>query len=348
MENKKYIDQLYRKYINDSITPKEFDILFDYWKKNPNEKKLDSFKALLLEEKSKVKNIKSKAKDRDKFLDDVMLTIDKRKDISPLSLINTKRKDRTWYKAAAVLALAILSFISVYHLLPDTPPKTGFLVYQTESRQKSTLTLSDGTTVKLNSNSKLLYPQNFNNSDVREVFLEGEAFFEVTPNANLPFVIKSSEVTTTVLGTSFNIRAYPEDDEIEIAVLTGKVAISINDDSNSEQPGNRILLTPNQMANYQSTRGFRKETLDITELIAWKDGILIFNDKTIMETAEILEKWYDVKVIVENKEIERCLFRGKFKNPSLTKVLESLKFIYDDMNYEFSGEQVVLSGKSCD
>ena len=347
MENKKYIDQLYKKYINDSITPKEFDILFDYWKKNADEKKLDSFKALLLEKKSKAKNIKSKAKDRDKFLDDVMLTINKRKERPPLPLINTKRKDRTWYKVAAVLALAILSSLSVYYLLYDTSPKTDFLVYQTESRQKSTVTLSDGTKVKLNANSKLKYPQTFNNSDVREVFLEGEAFFEVTPNVNLPFVIKSSEVTTTVLGTSFNIRAYPKDDEIEISVVTGKIAVSINDDSNSEQPGNRMLLTPNQVANYQPTQGLTKETLDITELVAWKDGILIFNDKTIMETAKILEKWYDVKVIVENKEIGGCLFRGKFKDPSLTKVLESLKFMYD-IEYEFSGELVVLNGKNCD
>ena len=347
MENKKYIDQLYKKYINDSITPKEFDILFDYWKKNADEKKLDSFKALLLEKKSKAKNIKSKVKDRDKFLDDVMLTINKRKERPPLPLINTKRKDRTWYKVAAVLALAILSSLSVYYLLYDTSPKTDFLVYQTESRQKSTVTLSDGTKVKLNANSKLKYPQTFNNSDVREVFLEGEAFFEVTPNVNLPFVIKSSEVTTTVLGTSFNIRAYPKDDEIEISVVTGKIAVSINDDSNSEQPGNRMLLTPNQVANYQPTQGLTKETLDITELVAWKDGILIFNDKTIMETAKILEKWYDVKVIVENKEIGGCLFRGKFKDPSLTKVLESLKFMYD-IEYEFSGELVVLNGKNCD
>lgn len=347
MENKKYIDQLYKKYINDSITPKEFDILFDYWKKNADEKKLDSFKALLLEKKSKAKNIKSKVKDRDKFLDDVMLTINKRKERPPLPLINTKRKDRTWYKVAAVLALAILSSLSVYYLLYDTSPKTDFLVYQTESRQKSTVTLSDGTKVKLNANSKLKYPQTFNNSDVREVFLEGEAFFEVTPNVNLPFVIKSSEVTTTVLGTSFNIRAYPKDDEIEISVVTGKIAVSINDDSNSEQPGNRMLLTPNQVANYQPTQGLTKETLDITELVAWKDGILIFNDKTIMETAKILEKWYDVKVIVENREIGGCLFRGKFKDPSLTKVLESLKFMYD-IEYEFSGELVVLNGKNCD
>ena len=348
MEDKKYIKKLYKKYIDNSITTKEWNILLDYWKKSEDENKLG-----LLREALKIKfdtrPVKGDVdlKGRDKFLDNLMSKVNEAGETSPTPLHIPKKKDHTWHKVAAVVSIAIIASLSVYYFTYKPVPEEMMLVYQTVSRQKSTITLSDGTTIRLNAKSKLEYPENFQGQVIREVILEGEAFFDVVPNPGMPFVVRSGGITTKVLGTSFNISAYPEDSKFEVAVATGKVAVATGKNGNEEK-SNELVLEPNEVANYNLAKGsLLKETKDVNDLIAWKDDVMVFNDKTIEEVAHVLERWYDVQVIIESEELKNCLFRGRFIDPSIKKVLEALKFMYK-IEYELSNEQVLLRGPGCD
>ena len=349
MEEKKFIQQLLKKYADDSITPKEFDTLLAYLKKSRNPGKLNPLKGLLKKSWAKNPGLDQKVdpKSRDRFFNDLMSTINEGKEQPPSPLIAAKSKDRTWYRVAAVLVLAIISSLVVYLFLYRSSPEVVYQVSQTGSRQKSTIKLSDGTVIKLNTHSKLEYPKTFEGGDIREVFLEGEAFFEVAPNAEIPFLVNTADLTTTVLGTSFNIRAYPAEGEMAVAVATGKVAV-VAKNPITKEPSRQLLLNPNEVAHYDPVGlGLSKRTVeDINNLIAWKDGILVFNDKSIGEVAEILNNWYDVKIIVENQPFNACRYRGKFKDPGLQKVLESLKFMYN-IEYEFNPEGVTITGGKC-
>lgn len=342
MKDKKYFQKLYSKYTDNSISREELKILIAHLKKTKNDEELLPLQEML-ERKSRAESRKFDSGYKESFLDKVIVKVNEgEKDTFPPLVV--KKTGYKWYKVAAVFILVAVSSIFVY-FLKDYSPEMVLRSYETSGRQKSTITLSDGSTIQLNSKSKLVYPEKFE-GNVREVTLEGEAFFDVAHNDNMPFLVKSGAVITRVLGTSFNVRAYPEDNEIKVAVATGKVSVIKN--SRDEKVWDPLFLTPNEVANYDPSSGrLVKEAHDISELIAWKDGMLLFNDKNFFEVAKILERWYDIKVIIGNPKLKSCSFRGKFKNPSLQKVLDALKFAYK-IDYELTDDGVVINGKGCE
>lgn len=164
-------------------------------------------------------------------------------------------------------------------------------------------TLSDGTKVWVNSASRLKYPTKFKGKD-RTVYLYGEAFFKVAHNAEKPFnvVINSSKVQ--VLGTSFNVSAYKEDKNIEVALLEGKVDFQ---DRNKESH----ILNPGFMASLNKKTGNTKvEEVDVESLSAWKDGIFLFNDQRFEDIAIKLKRWYNVEFIFQDSGVKALRFSG--------------------------------------
>ncbi len=108
-----------------------------------------------------------------------------------------------------------------------------------------------------------------------------------------------------------------------------------------------LTLTPNEVASYNLPgKTLTKTPQDISDIIAWKDGLLILNDKNLAEVAKLLEKWYGTKITIENQSLKYCLVRGKFNDPSLQQVLEALEFVHG-IEYDFSDEGVILRGKGC-
>jgi transmembrane sensor len=226
-------------------------------------------------------------------------------------------------------------------------PHSVELLSSTTSRgQKLIITMNDGSRVYLNSSSMLSYPATFP-SDEREVYLEGEAFFEVVKNENRPFLIHSGNITTTVLGTSFNVNGF-DANNISVSVATGKVQVNIDDASgDTTNPSNSAVLLPNQQAIYHKQNGLTIASIDIESFIAWKNNTLRFEDMSLQEVAVVLERWYNVTIEFDDLGIKKCRINGQYKDQTLKSVLESIQYMYK-INYAFSeGNKLRLYGKGC-
>lgn len=255
-----------------------------------------------------------------------------------------KSAGSAWYfKAAAIAILAALFGSGLYYMNGIKNEQPVLLEKVAKLGEKSMLTLGDGSTVFLNSGSKLSYPQEF--GDNREVTLEGEGFFMIKRNEEKPFIVKSRNLETKVLGTSFNIKAYPAEENIVIAVASGKVAVSKKTDNKVAEP---YLLGPNDLITYNSSDDQVKieSKDDIVDLIAWREGVLKFTLTSFEEVAKSLERWYGTKIILNNRQLGNCMITMEFKNESLENVLKALQFMID-VEYQFLKDKVVVRGKGC-
>ena len=250
-----------------------------------------------------------------------------------------------WLMVAATLVISAL--LSVFFVMNSQESahdeESVYLVKAPEAGEKIRFTLSDGTQVHLNSESKLTYPKNFDNSG-REVELEGEAYFVVARDENRPFTVQTHDVTTRVLGTSFNIRSYPDENEVIVAVSSGKVALT---DQYNGAKAPDVVLEANQWANYShETREFKSESGNISAFTAWNEGVLYYHDETLEQVAAQLERWYGVSITFENDVLKSCVIRGEHRDESLVNVLNAITYAFS-MDYEIEDRQVILAGNSC-
>lgn len=185
--------------------------------------------------------------------------------------------------------------------------------------QKSDISLPDGTIVHLNADSKLCYGSHFNGKQ-RQVELTGEAYFDVAKDAQSPFIVKAGDIQVRALGTSFNVRAYPEDENITTYLAEGSVIVSSHNHS--------INLSPGEIAVYS-----QKETLmtkrkedDDRLFTAWMNNEMAFNDEPILNIVKQLERNYNVKFEIKSDMLNDITFTGTLKNSSLQSALYALQF----------------------
>lgn len=167
------------------------------------------------------------------------------------------------------------------------------------------LVLADGTQVWVNAESRLRFPVNFNGAATREVYLEGgEAYFQVSKNKDVPFIVHSSNMSIKVLGTSFNLNTYSK--TIKTTLVEGHVQINAGSKS--------LDLLPNQQAifNPQSSN-LSKENVDVEADVAWKDGWMIFQSSELKDVMEQLGRWYDYNIVFESEKLKQVHFGGKLK-----------------------------------
>jgi len=184
------------------------------------------------------------------------------------------------------------------------------------------LMLTDGTIVTLNAGSKLIYPSSFGDGD-RSVFLEGEGYFEVTKSKNnTRFIVKTSKQQVTVLGTKFNIKAYPEETKTQTTLAEGKVSIS-----NLATAETAKILMPNQQATNNNFSPMSIETIDIENAIGWTKGQFCFDGKNTTAVFEEIARWYDVDMDYSNYQRNTTQYKGKIpRNLSLDKLMKLLNF----------------------
>ncbi len=184
---------------------------------------------------------------------------------------------------------------------------------------RSSITLPDGTLVSLNSGSSLKYPVAFTGK-TRNVELAGEAFFDVTKNKNKPFIVSASDIDIKVLGTAFNCCAYPEDQNIETALVRGSIEITKEKDER-----HKLCVKPGEVATYSKTdRTIEKNKVNLDKFISWKSGKLIFRDDSMATVLEKLGRWYNVEFQVKDKEILSYEYSATFSEESLDQVLKIL------------------------
>jgi transmembrane sensor len=277
------------------------------------------------------------------------------------SSIQNKIKDereaqKTFYTRSAfqksvrislVMILVLTVFSGIYFSGYFTTRQ--WLTVSTKPGEKLILTLPDGSVAYLNSASSISYPEKFH-SIQREVTLNGEAFFEVSKDEQKPFSIRTGHVTTKVLGTSFNISAF-QNQKISVTVATGKVEVSTDKeiiDSNKNTTYTRTIITPGQQALYDPA--FKKlstKEVNIEPYLAWKNNTLQFDNTSLNEAADILQRWYNVTIEFENESLKHCQLNGQYKDQSFIHVLESIQYMYNIEYTLQSDRHVVLRGKGC-
>lgn len=232
---------------------------------------------------------------------------------------------------------------------------------------KTQLILSDGTKVWLNSESKITYLNNFNQVD-RQIFLEGEGYFEVSKNPVKPFVVHTSDVKITAIGTSFNVKSYPGEETIETTLIEGIVEV----ESESPEKDSKVLtLEPNQKATYfkdkdsvpepvvvqENVRTLSttpsksvvsqivlKEKIDPTLMISWKDNVLYFDNEGFQDLAVKLERRFGVNLNFLDENIKQVHFSGKFKDIIIEQVLAALQYA-SPFYYSIDDKDIYISEK---
>ncbi|MDN5202204.1 DUF4974 domain-containing protein [Fulvivirgaceae bacterium BMA10] len=249
------------------------------------------------------------------------------------------------YRVAAILLVGTcLSWLAYTNLTNqhDESTVTEMVEKMVPFGQKSTIRLSDGSTVKLNAGSKLIYPRQFGESS-REVQLEGEAFFNVEKDASRPFLVKSGEIITSVLGTSFNIKAHAEENLIEVALVTGKVKVSDNASSDDQFD---YTLTPNEMFTYDKERhSIEKSDFNADEVLGWKNQTLFFENAGLKEMATVLQRWYGIQFIINNGDIITRKFSGKFENNRSLEYVLNVLSLNANFTYKIVDDAVIIEGK---
>lgn len=183
------------------------------------------------------------------------------------------------------------------------------------------LTLSDGTRIWLNSNSKLRYPTKFSGEE-RLVELEGEAYFDVSKNKDFPFVVRMNDIQIKVLGTSFNVNAYSEENEIITTLVEGKV--EVNDILRKQK---EILAPKDQFCINKHNGNFKKTIVDTDIYTAWKDGRFVFQNERLEDIMTRLSRWYNVEVFFQNSETKAIRFSGDLaRYEDFSSVLEMIEF----------------------
>lgn len=251
-----------------------------------------------------------------------------------------RRKKISVYFLARAASLALLAMIALYGIfmvvVKPTENTTAMETKSNPSGQKSKVFLPDGSKVYLNSKSSMTYPLQFGENK-REISLDGEAFFEVVSDSLKPFTVTSGEVEITVLGTSFNVKAFPGDNFVCVSLVEGEVKVGIKNHSDE------AILKPGEAATMEkATRKLVAKNFDYWENIAWKDGILYLNQTRLDEAFSTLELWYGVEFKFNNPPDSSIKVTGKFENAYLTNVLKSLSYSVN-FDYAINGKEVKMN-----
>ena len=252
----------------------------------------------------------------------------------PKSKISISRILNVYQKIAAFLLIPIIG-LGILYWVSQYNQSTGSYTETFAPRgQKSQIVLADGTKVWLNSDTKIKYPGNFSKNQ-RDVYLEGEAFFEVSKNPHQPFVVHTNGISVKVLGTKFNVKAYSDEDNVETSLFEGKISLLMTNPWSKEtavkevRPGQSLLYSK---ANRElTTNRFPQE-----EITGWKKNQLIFRDDTFSNLVKKVERWYDVKVVYDEKQFsDRRLTVELYEGERLERLLEILsKALCVEYKYE--------------
>ena len=247
------------------------------------------------------------------------------------------------YFAVAAIFIGVVLLVRTNVFNPPVANNYHFNEIVAKRGTKSKLILPDGTQVWLNSESKLSYNSKFNDS-IREVTLEGEAYFDVVKDKKHPFVVKTSAISIRVLGTAFNVKSYQQDPTIETTLVRGMIEVQ----KNNEPSASKIILRPNEKLVYNKPEASiikqvgqnvnANQLISISTLpkniadsvrkeTSWVYGRLIFDGDSFSTLAEKMERWYNVKIIIKNSKVANYRFAGMFENENIEEALKALQLI---------------------
>lgn len=215
---------------------------------------------------------------------------------------------RTWSVAAvAIVLLGLITVTAYWQGSRQIQSNFSDIVVEAPLGSKTKLTLPDGSTVWLNAGSKMVYSQGFGVSDRRLAF-QGEGYFEVEKNDEMPFLVQTHDVNVTVVGTKFNFRNYPEDEEAIVELLEGKVAL----ENQLKEDAVRYLSPNEKMVLHKATGEMDITSAKVKEATLWTENILLFDEDLLPDIVRKLERSYHVRIEIENEDLKQARFYGQF------------------------------------
>lgn len=302
--DKQYFIELLHKYLKGKATKEEEEFLVSYY--NLFQSEPDVVDLLSKEEREQLKS---------QIHDAVLQNISRieQKDQKVLSI-------KKWFVRVAAAAVFLgLCATGIFFFRNETTKDNVGVGSAGKQKENRLIRLPDGSTVVVYASSILNYPSSFDRLAKREVYLEGQAYFDIKPNPSQPFIVHTGNVKTVVLGTSFHVKAFPDDIDIAVTVIRGKVRVS-------DQNSTLGILIPNQQMIYNKQKSISTQNKVNAEIyLDWKEQDLLFDDVTLEEAAELLEERFNVHIQFYDTLIKSNRFTTTFaKGESFEQLLKSI------------------------
>ena len=275
--------------------------------------------------------------DKDKAFENFRNRVESQKEIQ-----STSRRgfslSALWRYAAVVAIIIAVGCISYWQGEVNVKDTFADISVEAPLGSKTKLYLPDGTLVWLNAGSRMTYSQGFG-VDNRKVELEGEGYFEVKRNEKIPFFVKTKDLQLQVLGTKFNFRDYPEDHEVVVSLLEGKVGLN-----NLLREEKEAVLSPDERAVLNKANGLLTvESVTASNASQWTDGYLFFDEELLPDIAKELERSYNVKIHIANDSLKTFPFYGNFvrREQNIQEVLEALAST-EKMQYKIEERNITI------
>ncbi len=256
-----------------------------------------------------------------------------------------KRASRhlNWVRIAAIWFVPILLLGAATYMFITAKQKEDFyesieyVHHFTSYGEQEEVTLPDGSKVWLNSGSLLIYPTHFSKT-VRKVCLSGEAYFDVAKDADKPFYVDINQLQLKVLGTSFNVSAFPDNPELTTTLSTGKVQVDVN------KTGDKYILKPNQQLVYNVKTGMVDiHDVDTKDHGFWRSGAIYINNLGLIEAAKVLERSYNVNIHILTSNYQDQKLRVHFnRQEDIGHVMEIMKMLIPELTYEIQGKNIYI------
>lgn len=280
-------------------------------------------------------------------------------------LVDMPATSRKWYWVAAAASVLLAGFF--FLRMSGSGKNAGKELMaanlnevSTRPGSKSMVKLPDGSVVWLNAGSKITYGKEFGR-EIREVYLTGEGYFDVAHNKEKPFIIHTSSINIKVLGTAFNVKAYPEDKQTETSLIRGSIEVTIKN-----RPNDKIILSPNEKlivendeaSKVAQPRSVAPQTVPLPPMVSinklkysevdstiaetqWVNNKLVFRDESFADLAVRMERWYDVQIEISDPALRQARLNGIFEKETIVQALEALRFSLP-FRYEQNGNIIII------
>ncbi len=260
----------------------------------------------------------------------------------------TNYKFSMWWRIlVASVAVFLITYFSMEFQNQSEPvdQPVAMIEKKVAKGQKLKLYLPDGSKVALNSQSKIVYPEKFE-GNFREVEIEGEVYFEVMKDSLKPFIVKSKDMITEVLGTSFNVNSYPGSVNSTVSLLEGKVKVSLVNPEENRKIEEALTIDPGEEITFHTPSGVLSKGQILNKYkLQWVDGVLAFNREKLPDVFNKLEMWYGVRFVFNRSLPRDKVLTGKFTNEYLDNVLQSINYTVT-FDYEIDGDTVYVNFKN--
>ncbi|ACU61094.1 FecR family protein [Chitinophaga pinensis] len=249
------------------------------------------------------------------------------------------------YAAAALVVLALTGLLFLFRFNTKTPVAVTYAAISTGKGERKNVTLPDGSQLTLNAASSVIIPSDFG-QERRELTLSGQGTFDIRQNIKQPFIVHTGSLRTVVLGTVFDIKAYPGDAALQVAVLSGKVRVE-----KQQQQHTEILATgieKDQLLTYNAGTGKHElKPCNAEDIAGWQQNKLFFDQATIAEIAQVLERQYNIHIMLTGTARRQCRYTLQLKNEPLNKALLLLEQL-SGISYQVNNNEIKINIASCE